>query len=134
VPPLLLIEREDLPHATLAAHGYARVSLLLPTPDEFPMNIEGLGVYSRHIYCFPQHFFELGVNVAEKGWSRQWGPKKPHRAGPDGLGLLRSQKHPAHIIGVLCMQRHKGLLTVHKKAHRTGRRQEKTSPLWEGEV
>ena len=56
MPPLLLIEREDLPHATLAAHGYARVSLLLPTPDEFPMNFEGLGVFFRHICNFPRHF------------------------------------------------------------------------------
>jgi hypothetical protein len=59
---------------------------LLPRGDEFRMNSEGLDVFFRHIYCFPQHSFELGVNFAEKGRPGQWGPKTLHRAGPRGLG------------------------------------------------
>jgi hypothetical protein len=56
------------------------------------MNFEGLGVVFRHIYCFVQHFFELGVNFAVKGWLGHWGPKMPHRTGPYELGLLASHK------------------------------------------
>jgi hypothetical protein len=38
---------------------------LLPKGDEFPMNFEGLASFFRHIYCFAQHFCELGANSAD---------------------------------------------------------------------
>ena len=60
---------------------------LLPRGDEFRMNSEGLGTSFRHIYCFPQHFSELGVNFVEKGRPREWEPKEPHWARPYMLGL-----------------------------------------------
>ena len=61
------------------------MSALLPEGDESAMNLECLGGLFQHIRCFPQQFFELGVNFADKGWPGQLGPKKPHRAGPRRL-------------------------------------------------
>jgi hypothetical protein len=65
--------------------------------DEFPMIFEGLDVLFRDIYCFPQHFFELGVNFAEKGRPGQWGPKKPHRAGFRGLAYGGALMRPVRL-------------------------------------
>ena len=53
----------DCKHATVL-HCFPRCLMpaLLPKGDEFRMNFEGLGTLFRQIYCFPQHFLELGVN------------------------------------------------------------------------
>ena len=63
------------------AHECTCLTALLAADDEFSMNLEGLGVLIRHFYCFSQHFFELGVNFAEKGRPDQSGPKESPRAG-----------------------------------------------------
>jgi hypothetical protein len=47
---------------------------LLPAGDESAMNLEGLGFLLRYIYCFSQHFCELGVNFAENEASRSIAP------------------------------------------------------------
>ena len=47
-----------------------------------------------HFHCFPQHFFELGVNFVENVAHRSVGPKKPYRAGPGMLAYGGTLRRP----------------------------------------
>jgi hypothetical protein len=62
---------------------------LLPKGDESAMNLVGLGVLFRHIYCSLQHFCVLG-------------PKKLRQSGPMRLTRGGAIILVIGIIGFLC--------------------------------
>src|SRR5215204_4687565 len=55
--------------------------------DESAMNLDGLGLFSRHYLDFPQHLCELGGNFAENVASPSIATEEAASSRPYGLGL-----------------------------------------------
>jgi hypothetical protein len=55
--------------------------------DESAMNLEGVGLFFRHYFYFPQHFCELGANFAENVASPSIATEEAASGRAHGLGL-----------------------------------------------
>jgi hypothetical protein len=75
-----------------------RVSPLLPTPDEFPMNFEGVGGLSSKFLLFSKLSANWELTSQRPSLARQPGPKKLYRAGPVGLACRGAIKLAEYLI------------------------------------
>ena len=55
--------------------------------DESAMNLEGVGLFFRHYFDYPQHFGPLGVNFAENVASPSIATEEAASGRAHGLGL-----------------------------------------------
>jgi len=88
--------------------------------DESAMNLEGVGLFFRHYFDFPQHFCELGANFAENVASLSIATEQAASGRSYGLGLRESHTCLRYYLFLM----YEGELTCfeHKNTaqHRTG--------------
>ena len=94
-----------MPPCRFVSHTLSLMSTLLPMllrGDEFAMNFEAVSVAFSAFFVLGD-FLRVGSKTSQRrGLLRQWGPKKPHQAGPTGLAYGGAIRLARGIISSLC--------------------------------